>query len=121
MIRPAVMSVAVLAACASPQERCVADATKDLRVVNGLIAETRANLDRGYSIETVVEPRIGIAFCTGRRSNVVFCTESEQTLRDQPVAIDLGAEQQKLDGLLAKRGELEVRARRALAQCDAVT
>lgn len=117
MIRPALCALALLAACASPQERCVADATEDLRVVNSLIAETEGNINRGYAVETVTEPRIGLAICTGR-SNVAFCTSSEQTVRDRPVAIDLAAERQKLDGLVTKRGELELRARRAIAQCD---
>ena len=85
-----------------------------------LIAETQANLDRGYAIETVNEPRVGFAFCTGRSSNIVLCTASESNVRDRPVAIDLAAEQEKLDGLVTKKRELEVRTRRALAQCDAV-
>lgn len=121
MIRPALISLIALTACASPQERCVAEATEDLRVVNALIAETQANLDRGYAIETVSEPRLGFVFCTGRNTNVVLCTQSERSLRDRPVAIDLAAEQQKLDGLTTKKSDLETRTRRAIAQCDSVS
>ncbi|MEM9474323.1 MAG: hypothetical protein AAGA71_03470 [Pseudomonadota bacterium] len=117
MIRPALCCCVLLAACASPEERCIADATEDLRVVNGLIAETQGNLDRGYAIETTVEPRVGIGFCTGS-SNLRFCSDTSQTIRDRPAAIDLTAEQQKLDSLVAKKAELEQRTRRSLAACD---
>ncbi|MEL6642951.1 MAG: hypothetical protein AAFQ79_03385 [Pseudomonadota bacterium] len=121
MIRPALLSLIALAACASPQERCISEATEDLRVVNTLISESQANLDRGYAIETVNEPRVGFTFCTGRNSNIVLCTASENSVRDRPVAIDLAAEQQKLNGLVSKKRELETRTRRDLAQCDAVS
>lgn len=108
-----------LAACAAPKQRCISDATEDLRVVNGLIAETRANIERGYAIEREPEPSVGISFCTGRRGNLVLCSQTETDYRDRPVALDLAAEQRKLTSLEQKRAELEVRTRRELDRCDA--
>ena len=41
----------ILVACGTPQERCINQQTRDLRVVEGLIADTQRNLDRGYAVE----------------------------------------------------------------------
>lgn len=55
MLRPTLVSalalVTALAACGTPQERCIASATRDLQVVNDLIAETEGNIARGYGYE----------------------------------------------------------------------
>ena len=41
--------VLLLAGCATPKENCIKSANKDLAVVDRLIAETQANLTRGYA------------------------------------------------------------------------
>ena len=41
----------ILTACGTPQERCITQQTRDLRGVDGLIADTQRNLDRGYAVE----------------------------------------------------------------------
>lgn len=110
----------LLTACATPEQRCIADATEDLRVVNRLIAETRANLERGYAIEKEPDTSIGISFCAGNRGRAVLCTQRETEYRDRPVAFDRAAEERKLADLEAKRLELEVRTRRDLKACDAL-
>ena len=119
MIRSSLAALLILAACATPQERCVNAATEDLRVVNALIAETRANIARGYAIVREPETRVGIRFCTGRSNNLVLCTDNETTNRERPVALDLDAERRKLRSLEEKRRELEVRTRRDIAACEA--
>ena len=50
MHRLSILALLLLAACATPLERCIASATKELRVVSGLIASTQANINRGYAI-----------------------------------------------------------------------
>ena len=58
-MRPALMILPflALAACATPREQCIGQATRDLRVLNSLIAETQGNLARGYAIEEQQEVR----------------------------------------------------------------
>ena len=111
----------VLAGCATPEQRCINEATRDLRTVNELIAETEANLSRGYAIvtETDISPRL--TFCTGYRDNVgiSFCSGNQLIQRDRPVAIDREAEERKLVDLRGRRAALEVTARRAVAACRA--
>ena len=43
-----VLSLIPLAACGTPQEQCIGAATRDMQVVNRLIAEVQGNLARGY-------------------------------------------------------------------------
>ncbi|MGB8815084.1 MAG: hypothetical protein WCC57_18035, partial [Paracoccaceae bacterium] len=42
-----------LTACGTPQEQCINRNTRDIRVIDRLIAETETNLSRGYALEEV--------------------------------------------------------------------
>ncbi|MCO6384444.1 hypothetical protein [Oceanicola sp. 502str15] len=110
----------LLAACATPREACEARATKDLRVMNTLIAETRANVDRGYAIERepYVSTRYQICARTGDGPvEAVWCNRSETRYRDKQVAIDPAAEQRKLRNMIAKRDQLQREARAKVSAC----
>lgn len=112
----------LLVACATPQERCVAVAAKDLRVVRALIDETRQNIDRGYAIETETRTRPTLRVCTGtRRGNVGLggCWGEQIFERERPVAIDLEAERRRLEDLERKERELNRRVSLAARQCQA--
>ena len=43
--------LSVLAACGTPQERCISRNTRDLRTVEKLAVVVQGNLDRGYAYE----------------------------------------------------------------------
>jgi len=118
---PALFALA-LAGCATPQERCIRDATRDLRTVNALIAESEATIDRGYAL--VEEQRlvsVGFGYCIGGHGRVGyrFCGETYTTTVRRPVAVDLDVERRKLAGLRGKAAELEREAGPAVAQCQA--
>ena len=53
-----------LAGCSTPQDRCIGSVTRDLRVVDRLIAEAEGNLARGYAYETVVVRQPTFIDCT---------------------------------------------------------
>jgi hypothetical protein len=117
---PLILCALTLAACATPQERCVLNATKELRTVDGLIAESEANLARGYAIEREYERRPRLTFCAGGiRSNVglSFCRDTDLYVRDRPVALDPEAERRKLALLRERKARLEVASSRAVAAC----
>jgi hypothetical protein len=109
----------LLAACATPQQRCEIQATRDLRVVNGLIAETQATLQRGYALREEQRTRVGTTICYGRHDNFGygFCWGNDTYTRVRPVAVNLDEERAKLQTLLNKREELEVRARAQIEAC----
>ncbi len=118
MRRFIILALLPLAACATPLERCIASATKELRVLSGLISSTQANINRGYAVETenyfVTEEQV----CGQVDGKPVYCEVPVAESREVPVAIDLDVEQAKLNSLLTKRAELADRAEAAIESCS---
>ncbi|WP_127901868.1 hypothetical protein [Solirhodobacter olei] len=126
------LPVLALAACATPRERCIADATHDLTVVNQLIAQLEGDLDRGYALkehQTIVPlwrpcfppPRRGFHGRDGWHDEPgpTMCWQDTVQTTTHPVAIDLAQTKRTLAGLKAKRAELNRRAGPAIAACQA--
>ncbi|MFN3937597.1 MAG: hypothetical protein ACK4KW_08455 [Gemmobacter sp.] len=123
-LSPAILALLLLSACGTPQEQCIAAVTRDLTVLDRLIAETGRNLSRGYAVETFevsdfryVPCRIG----TDAAGNPVWsrCLEDFSRTATRPVAIDLDAERRKLASMQRKRAELARAAGPAIAECRA--
>lgn len=120
----------LLAACATPQQRCISGATRDLRVVNGLIEEVEVNLARGYGVrqETIFVPTW--TYCAPpvwvqQNGGAVLvpgpmCMGNQAQTINRPVAIDLAAERRKLAELKEQRSRLSRQAEPAVAQCRAL-
>lgn len=108
-----------LAACATPLARCESQATRDLRVVDALIAESQATLRRGYALREETRTRFGTTICYGGGDNYGygFCWGNDTYTRLRPVAVNLDEERAKLLSLQQKREELEVEARAQLEAC----
>ena len=120
--------LATLAACGTPQDRCISRATRDLRVVDDLIAESQRSLARGYAFEERVDYRPEWVECgppvvrTRKNGDRVFyparrCFEQVPHTVREPVAIDLGAEKAKLASMEKKRAELAKAAAPLIAAC----
>ena len=113
--------VTILAGCGTPQDQCIGSATREVRTLDRLIAETQANLSRGYGYEEreVVhhEWRRCEDWIPGTPPRM--CFEPVWRTVSKPVAIDPAAEQRKLDGLIARRKALLIRAEAAIAACKA--
>ncbi|MEL6640412.1 MAG: hypothetical protein AAFP98_03710 [Pseudomonadota bacterium] len=113
----------ILTACATPREACLAEVTREVRVLDGLIAETRANLSRGFAVEERQEVRTRNTFCTGRNDDgTTFrfrCEETDTVTRRVPIAIDLDAERAKLESLERRQAQNRVNADAGIAQCQA--
>lgn len=111
----------VLTACADHRASCQADATRDLQIVQALISDTKATIDRGYAIQTEQRTVIYTDFClgTGGHGGVFrFCNRAQPVTSRRPVAVDLGAERQKLNSLVSKERELKKSSLLALQRCD---
>lgn len=125
MKRAVVLSLLALTACGTPQEQCISAGTRDLRVVDRLIAETEGNLKRGYAYEevTVYVPRW--LDCTPRATEAnpnpapQMCLEDVPQTTQKAVAIDLADEATKLAGLKAKKAQLAKAAKPLIAACQA--
>ena len=106
-----------LSACGTPHQRCVAAASAELRTIDRLIAETEANIARGYSLERVSETRARLLPCAHIDGPFLFCVYDDVVVTERPRAIDRTAEARKLDTLRARRAELLPATRAALAAC----
>lgn len=121
------VALLALSACATPQEQCINAATREVAIMDQLIAETRRNIDRGYAIEErqIVVPQFQrceriVTGADGKpTTDSYFCMkDTVQTVRD-PKAIDLEVETRKLDSMLARRARMATEAARVVESCRA--
>jgi hypothetical protein len=126
MKRLAFPTLALLAACGTPQEQCISYNTRDLRTVDRLIAEAEGNLERGYAYETITVYEDYWAWCPQPKPPEGqpappprMCLDERPVTEQRAKAIDLNAEARKLDSLKVKRKELAKRAEAVIAQCKA--
>lgn len=126
MKRLTLIALAVLAGCGTPQEQCIRQNTRDLRVVESLIVETEQNLRRGYALESQTRYDEYWATCYRRSDDPAVAARPYPCLRERsytvnvPRAIDLNAEERKLDSLREKRAQLASKADAVIRQCQAL-
>ena len=77
----------ILAACATAEERCIARAGEDLRVLSALIEESRATIERGYAYEIREDERLRYTVCTHRDGTRGFCWVRDERTTRVPVAV----------------------------------
>ncbi len=122
MNRPlALTALLMLAACTDPRQACLKEASKDLNVVQALIADTEATISRGYAIQTETRNVIYTDFCIGtggRKGGFQFCNRSQPVTSEKPVAVDLNEERRKLRSLKRKEAELQSRTLRDMRRCE---
>jgi hypothetical protein len=123
-ILPLIAILPLVAACGTPQEQCIARSTRDLRVVEQLIAESERNLARGYAVVETTEWRTDWEPCgpllVDKNGKVLprrMCLEDVPETVRRPKAIDLNAEAATLAQLKAKRLSLSRAAEPAIAAC----
>lgn len=120
--------LAVLAACGTPQEQCIAAGTRDMRVLDRLIGQTEGNLQRGYALVDVVETRTRWVVCaagvpataTTPAQPPQMCLDDVDYTVTQPQAINLADERVKLAEMKKKRAQLARAATATIAQCKAL-
>lgn len=108
--------LALLTACATPQERCQRDATAALRAHQNLIASTQANVARGYAVHRQSVPYTYQGVCYDRDIRY-SCPRTGTRTEETPVAIDVAEERAKLKRLTAETGALQRRSQEALKNC----
>ncbi len=116
--------ITLLAACGTPQEQCIRTATRELRTLDMLIAETEASLARGYTYETREVVRHVWTRCDdfvglGPHHHRRMCFEPVTDTVRHPVAIDPTVENRKLAALKDRRAALAARARVEVDACRA--
>ncbi|SOC10126.1 hypothetical protein [Rhodobacter maris] len=124
----ALFALIALAACGTPQERCIHRETRELRNLQSLLGEVEGNLARGYAYEEYEVPMTRWEVCgqdriTRADGTVIeksrMCLEDYSVTRTRQVAIDPATEARKRDGLRAKIKALTPAAENAVAACKA--
>jgi hypothetical protein len=125
-MRRTLLILPLLAACGTPQERCISGVTRDMRVVDRLIATTEGNLRRGYALEEVTVWRNVWVPCPSHAAvdgtdppAPQLCRGTERDTDTRPKAINLRAEAETLESLKAKRISLARQSGPAIARCKA--
>ncbi|PZR00786.1 MAG: hypothetical protein DI533_09730 [Cereibacter sphaeroides] len=127
--RPLIPLLLLMAACGTPQERCINGVTRELRVINDLIQETELNLARGYRYDEITitrtfwvpcNPPIVVTQPNGSQQLIQpggMCMDDEDEVIRRREAIDPISEQNKLNGLKKRQMALAKAAEPAIAQC----
>jgi hypothetical protein len=125
-MRRVLLILPLLAACGTPQERCINGVTRDLRVVDQLISTTQGNLERGYALEevrtsrTIWVPCPVLPVAAGTAAPAPrLCPDTITDTDTRPKAINLQAEAETLKSLQAKRLSLARQSAPGIAQCKA--
>lgn len=122
---PTLVLTGLLAACGTPQQQCISRGTRDLQVLDRLIADSRATIARGYAIEehTTYMPVWRVCGYSGggkdRPPQPEMCLEDEPRISTRPKAINLNEERAKLASMEAKRRDLDKAAASVVASCRA--
>jgi hypothetical protein len=104
------------AACTTPAQQCRLDATRDLRGLDRMIAETTRDVERGYRLVEIRTPfALGVFACFGPEAARLCADDSVPPYRHE--RLNVPAERAKLQSLVAQRAEADARARRALETC----
>lgn len=123
MKRLIALGLMALSACGTPQEQCIRSVSRDMNVLDRLIAESRGNIQRGYAWETVQVTRTTWVDCTPRPTEANPEPKSQMCLDDvideqrQPKAIDLDAEGAKLASMERRRAEMARAMSPAIEAC----
>ena len=125
MKRVFVLALLAVTACGTPQEQCISAGTRDLRVVERLIAEAEGNIARGYAWQevTVIDHRW--VDCTPKPTVEVptpaqnRCLVEMPEISQEPLAIDLNEEAAILASLKAKRARQLLAAKELIKTCEA--
>ena len=119
--------VLALAACGTPQERCISRNTSEYRTVSSLLAEVEGNLSRGYAWDERQVVRTRFAQCErvirdheGKAQISTYgCWRDYVDVERFRVPIDPAAETRKRDRLVERQAALSRGANAAVAACRA--
>lgn len=118
----------VLAACGTPQERCVNRSTQETRSMQSLLSEVEGNLARGYAWESYQIPVTRWDICGYDRitrpngtvvSRPVRCLVDDVETYQRRVAIDPASETRKRDALLERIRGAKPQMEANIAACRA--
>jgi hypothetical protein len=114
----ALILLLLVAGCTVPTEdRCFAEATREVSTVFTLIAEAEQAAARGYREVDDTWIDIDVSDCYATLSPRSICTTQYDTPRSRPVAVDPATERRIAQDLRSRVPALKAEARRAYDAC----
>lgn len=118
-ILPFVTIALVLAACTTPQERCISGALSEQRSLSNQIRIIETNVSRGYAIHSQTVPYTYIDTCFDNANMPYSCQKNGSRVQETPVAINTVEERRKLAPLRQRLAAVQARTNASVAQCRA--
>ncbi|MCK0142924.1 hypothetical protein [Aliiroseovarius sp. F20344] len=109
--------LALLSACATPQQQCIARETSEYRAVTAQIAKLEETLARGYALHRQSVPYTDTRICYTKDKKPFPCRRTRFHTIETPVSVDMDDVQKKLARLKAHQRKLEPRAIAARDAC----
>ena len=92
-------ALAILAACATPQEQCINTASNEVRSIRKGISTAQGNVARGYAIYRSTQSYQVPDICYDSDEKPYRCFETEYRTIETPVTINVAEERRKLANL----------------------
>lgn len=112
--------ILTLAACATPREQCITNASRALNDTLEAITVAEGNIARGYAIHRSREPYRVTETCYDSKDRPYACHSTHYRDVETPVSINVAEERRKRDELRASVPGLRASTDRAVAQCRAI-
>ncbi len=109
-----------LSACATPKERCISNATKDISAIDSAIAEAQSNIARGYRLQDRAVSTVGVNFCS-KSGPLSVCLGGNKDIEPRKVPINVTAERARLAALRSQRSRTVDRMEREIAACSSLS
>lgn len=115
---------ALLAACATPRQQCISNATSEVRQVRNALLTAQENVARGYAIHKQSVPytvqRICYRIDPATSASVPYpCPQTAYRIQTTPVAIDVAQERVKIAEYKRILPRLAATAETKVRQCEA--
>ena len=92
-------ALALIAACATPQEQCINTASNEVRSIRSGISTAQGNIARGYAIHRSQQAYEAPDICYDKNSKSYRCFHTQYRTIETPVSINLAEERRKLANL----------------------
>ena len=111
-------ALALLTACATPQEQCINTASNTVRNLQSGISKTQGNIQRGYAIHKQQQPYKVARICYGKDKKPYSCMETEFRTVETPVTINVADERRKLAQMKARLPAAKRAMLNGIASCQ---
>ncbi|MEJ2018640.1 MAG: hypothetical protein P8X51_10200 [Maritimibacter sp.] len=114
---PGLVALLGLAACSTPQEACIQDASATYRSLLAQISTAEQNIARGYAVHEQEVPYTFVDTCYTENGDPYSCQQTAFRTQETPVSIDVRAEQDKLNALRARLPGVKASTERDVSKC----